>query len=115
MVGHFLLVAVLGLPLAAGPRMGSYPVTLAMLFLAMFVTGGFTIGGLAYATRHYSTAHSGFIGGFASGSWAAGVPLMMPVVGRLLGRHRCKGAVGRATALPPQGDRLGGVRSRAKD
>jgi MFS transporter, ACS family, hexuronate transporter len=100
---QFLLVAVLSLPLAAVPRIGSYPITLFMLFFAMFVTAGYTMGGLAYAVRQYSTNHSGLIAGIASGTWSAVVALEMPVVGKLFDLQRYDMAFALATVLPIMG------------
>jgi ACS family hexuronate transporter-like MFS transporter len=97
---QFLLAMVLSLPLAAVPRVGSYPITLGMLSFAMFVTGGFGIGSLAYAARHYSMNHSGLIVGLGSGSWSAVVALQMPLVGKLFDLHWYGGAFALATLFP---------------
>jgi ACS family hexuronate transporter-like MFS transporter len=112
---QFLLLMVLSLPLAAVPRVNSYPITLALLFLAMFVSAGFVIGALAYATRHYSTAHSGFIAGMGSGSWSAVVALVMPVVGRLFDLRSYNEAFALATLLPVVGYTLWRVIDRSTD
>jgi hypothetical protein len=93
----------LSLPLGAVPRVSSYPITIAMLSFAMFVTAGFPIAALAYATQHYSTMYSGLITGVGSGSWSAVVALVMPVVGRLFDLHRYNAAFTLATLLPIAG------------
>jgi ACS family hexuronate transporter-like MFS transporter len=100
---QFLLLMLLSLPLAAVPHIGSYPITIAMLSLAMFVTGGGTVSILAYGTRVYSTGHSGFLAGLLSGSWSAVVALLMPLVGRLFDLHRYNAAFALATLLPVAG------------
>ena len=94
---------VLSLPLAAVPRVSSYPIALAMLSFAMFVTSGFGIGSLAYAARHYSLSHSGLIVGLGSGSWSAVVALQMPLVGKLFDLHWYGGAFALATLFPVMG------------
>ena len=100
---QFLVLMLLSLPLVAVPRISSYPITIAMLSFAMFVTAGFPIGALAYATQHYSTMYSGWITGVGSGSWSAVVALGMPVVGRLFDLHRYNAAFALATLLPVTG------------
>src|SRR5262249_1095792 len=56
---HFLMVTVLLLPLAAVPHVESSFLTLALLFLVMFIVSGNTVGGFAYAARVYSPNHTG--------------------------------------------------------
>ncbi len=82
----FLLCTLLSLPLALAPRIASVPLTMALLFFAMFVTAGFIIGSLAYANSYYSRAHSGLIAGLSAGSWSAMVAVVMPGFGRLFDR-----------------------------
>jgi ACS family hexuronate transporter-like MFS transporter len=100
---QFLLLMLLSLPLAAVPHIASYPITVAMLSLAMFVIGGFGNGSLAYGIYVYSTAHSGFITGVGSGTWSAAVALVMPVVGRLFDLHWYNGAFALAALVPVAG------------
>lgn len=100
---QLFLTAILSLPLAAVPHVSSYPLTLAMLFLTMFVVSGFTIGALAYGAREYSANHSGLIAGLGSGSWSAIVALEMPLVGRLFDLRAYNAAFALATLLPVAG------------
>ena len=100
---QFLVLMLLSLPLAAVPHIGSYRITIAMLFLAMFVVAGFVTSALAYATWHYSIVHSGLLAGVGSGTWSAIVALFMPVVGRLFDLHRYNAAFALATLLPVAG------------
>ena len=100
---QFLVLMLLSLPLAAVPHIGSYRITIAMLFLAMFVVAGFVTSALAYATWHYSIVHSGLLAGVGSGTWSAVVALFMPVVGRLFDLHRYNAAFALATLLPVAG------------
>ena len=96
----FLAQALLVLPLAAIPYVHSFPSTIAMLSLAMFVAPGPTVGGIAYAVKHYSTSHSGLIAGLGSGAWSAVLALEMPVVGRLFDLRSYGWAFALATLLP---------------
>jgi ACS family hexuronate transporter-like MFS transporter len=85
---QFLVLMLLSLPLALIPHVHFYGLTLAMMFLAMFVTSGFIIGAVAYATHHFSIDHAGFIAGLGAGSWSLVIALVMPGVGRLFDLHR---------------------------
>jgi len=108
-----LLLTALTLPIAAVPHISSYPVTLALLFFAMFVASGFGIGAQAYATRHYSTNHAGLITGLGSGSWSAVVALEMPLVGRLFDLRWYGAAFALATLIPVMGYALWRVLDRS--
>jgi len=81
----------------------SYPMTLALTSLAMFVAAGFAISALAYATSRYSKVHSGFIAGVGSGSWLAVVALSVPAVGRLFDLKWYNEAFALAALLPVAG------------
>jgi len=100
---QFLVLMLLSLPLAFVARAGSFALTLAMLFFAMFITSGFIIGAVAYATSHYSMQHSGLIAGLGAGSWSAVVALVMPGVGKLFDLHWYNSAFGLATLFPIAG------------
>ncbi len=100
---QFLVLMLLSLPLAFVARAGSFALTLAMLFFAMFITSGFIIGAVAYATSHYSMQHSGLIAGLGAGSWSAVVALAMPGVGKLFDLHWYNAAFGLATVFPIAG------------
>jgi len=100
---QFLVLMLLSLPLAFVARAGSFALTLAMLFFAMFITSGFIIGAVAYVTSYYSTAHSGLIAGLGAGSWSAVVAVVMPGVGRLFDLHNYPAAFALAIAFPIAG------------
>lgn len=100
---QFFLLMILSIPLAAIPFVHSYPLSLAMMFFAMFITAGFIIGAVAYATHHFSTDHAGFIAGLGAGSWSLVVALVMPGVGRLFDLHRYDVAFAIAAAFPVAG------------
>ena len=112
---QILLLMLLSTPLAFVPLTQSYPLTLALLSFAMFVAAGGVSSAFAYAARHYSMAHSGFIAGVGSGTWSAGVALMMPVVGRLFDLRWYNMAFGLATLLPLVGYTLWWVLDRSTD
>ena len=95
--------AVLGLPLAATPYLNSFPLTIALMCLAMFAASGFIILPVAYATRVFSPAHAGLIAGLCAGAWSAAVALIMPVFGRFFDRGRFDAGFVLAAALPPIG------------
>jgi ACS family hexuronate transporter-like MFS transporter len=113
---QFLLLTLASAPLALVPHAGSYALTLALLFIAMFVTAGFIIGAVAYATSYYSTGHAGLIAGLGAGSWSAVVGAAMPGMGRLFDLHRYGTAFFLAALFPVAGYaiwRMLSTRSRA--
>ena len=95
--------ALLGLPLAATPYLKSFPLTIALMCLAMFAASGFIILPVAYATRVFSSAHAGLIAGLCAGAWSGAVALIMPVFGRFFDRGRFDLGFVLAAALPPVG------------
>ena len=94
---------VFSLPLALTTRLGSYPLVMGELFLAMFVAAGFVILSISYATSIYSPQHSGFIAGLGAGSWSAIIALVMPYFGRLFDQHNYDTAFVLATCFPVAG------------
>jgi ACS family hexuronate transporter-like MFS transporter len=91
--------ALLCLPLAAGARLSSFPLLLALLFWAMFVAGGTIIVAVGYATEVFSTAHAGLLAGIGAGSWSAFVALSMPWFGRLADRQAWDAAFAAAAVI----------------
>lgn len=79
----FVLLTVLGLPLAAAQYARSTAIVMGLMFYAMFVAGGWIILSVAYATNTFSSNHAGFLAGLGAGSWSAVVALVMPYFGRL--------------------------------
>jgi len=78
----------LSLPLAATGLTRSFPIVMAHLFLAMFVASAFQILPLIYGTEIFSRTYAGYLGGVASGSYGAGLAVLMPLFGRLFDLHR---------------------------
>jgi ACS family hexuronate transporter-like MFS transporter len=111
---QFLWLMLLSTPLALIPHLHNYPLTLAMMFFAMFITSGFIIGAVAYATRHFSTDHAGFIAGLGAGSWSLMIALVMPGVGRLFDLHRYDIAFALAALFPIAGCTLWTILSRTR-
>jgi ACS family hexuronate transporter-like MFS transporter len=99
----FTVLAIGMAPLALAPRFSGAAPALALMFLAMFMTGGFIIAGIAYATRVFSTAHAGLLGGLGAGSWSAVVALVSPSFGRLFDVRDYQTAFAIAAALPVVG------------
>jgi ACS family hexuronate transporter-like MFS transporter len=99
----FYVLMWLSLPLAAVPRVDSFPLVMAMLFFAMFITSGFIIGSVAYATSSFPTGHSGLIAGLGAGSWSAVLAVVLPGVGRLFDLHRYNTAFLVAALFPIAG------------
>ena len=93
----------LSLPLAATGWTRSFPVVMAHLFLAMFVAAAFQILPLIYGTEIFSRAYAGYLGGVASGSYGAGLAVLMPLFGRLFDLHRYNLAFGLAAVCPVLG------------
>ena len=91
------------LPLALTTRLGSYPLVMGELFLAMFVAAGFVILALSYATSVYSSQHAGLISGLGAGSWSAVIAVIMPYFGRLFDQHQYETAFRVATCFPVLG------------
>ncbi len=97
------VLAVLSLPLAATGALRSFPLTMALMFLAMFAGGGFIIASVAYATHVFSSRNAGLLAGIGAGSWSAVVAMIMPVFGGLFDQHRYQASFILAAACPLTG------------
>jgi len=81
-LGFYVLLTVLGFPLAAATYTTS-PVGASLLFFwAMFVTAGFIVIGLRSGARAYPASQSSMVAGIAAGSWSALVAAILPLLGR---------------------------------
>ena len=96
----FAVLAVLSLPLALVPWLGSSRGVFVVLFLAMLVAGGFIILNLAYATKTFPLASSGLMAGLSTGTASALVAICMPFFGRLFDQHRYDTAFAVAACAP---------------
>ena len=103
-VRRLLPVAMLlGLPLAATAWTRSFPVVMAHFFLAMFVAAAFQILPLIYGTEVFSRTYAGYLGGVASGSYGAGLAILMPLFGKLFDARRYDFAFALAALCPVLG------------
>jgi ACS family hexuronate transporter-like MFS transporter len=100
--GRLLLavLAILSLPLAILPAVGSTAAFLLGLLFAMFAGAGFIIVSMSYAGSLFSKDASGLLAGAGAGSWSAAVAVFMPLMGRLFDQSRFQEAF-LATALIP--------------
>jgi ACS family hexuronate transporter-like MFS transporter len=103
-VRRLLPVAMLlSLPLAAAGWTRSFPIVMAHFFFAMFVAAAFQILPLIYGTEMFSREYAGYLGGVASGSYGAGLAVLMPLFGRLFDLHRYNLAFEIAALCPVMG------------
>jgi MFS transporter, ACS family, hexuronate transporter len=109
----FALLAALALPLALTPRVSARAPTLALLFLAMFVSAGFVIVSLTETTRRHPERHAGYLAGLGVGAWS-GLMMLMPVFGRLFDRGDFRTAFAMAAVCPPIGSLLWLAATRAR-
>jgi len=93
----------LSLPLAATGLTRSFPAVMAHLFFAMFVASAFQILPLIYGVEIFSRHYAGYLGGVASGSYGAGLAVLMPLFGRLFDLHRYNLAFSLAALCPVLG------------
>lgn len=95
--------ALLSLPLAAAGWTRSFPAVMAHFFLAMFVAAAFQILPLIYGTQIFSRTYAGYLGGVASGSYGAGLALLMPLFGKLFDARQYNIAFALAALCPVLG------------
>ena len=93
----------LSLALAATGLTRSFPIVMAHLFFAMFVAAAFQILPLIYGTEVFSRTYAGYLGGLASGSYGAGLAVLMPLFGRLFDLREYNLAFGLAALCPVAG------------
>lgn len=97
------VLSLLALPLAFTDSIRSFPLTMALMFLAMFASGGFIIASVAYATHVFSSRNAGLIAGLGAGSWSALVAMAMPVFGRLFDQQLYQASFAIAAVCPMAG------------
>ncbi|MBK9170022.1 MAG: MFS transporter [Bryobacterales bacterium] len=93
----------LSLPLACVTYVTSLEATMALLFLAMFVTVGFVVPPVSHGVAIYTTANAGLIAGIGAGSFGASVAIFMPLFGRMFDQSRWSEAFLIAALLPAVG------------
>lgn len=87
-LGLYVLLTVLGFPLAAVTLTRSPIVAVLIFFGAMFVTAGFIVVGLRSGARMYPEGQTSMVAGMAAGSWSALVALILPVLGGWFDQQR---------------------------
>lgn len=80
-LGLYVLLTVLGLPLAGVTWMTTPVGAMLVFFWSMFVTAGFIVVGLRSGARAYPEGQRSMVAGMAAGSWSALVALLLPVLG----------------------------------
>jgi len=95
--------ALLSLPLAATGWTRSFPNVMTHFFFAMFVAAAFQILPLIYGTETFSRTYAGYLGGVASGSYGAGLAILMPLFGRLFDARQYNIAFALAALCPVLG------------
>jgi len=80
-LGLYVLLTVLGLPLAGVTLLTSPIAAVLVFFWAMFVTAGFIVVGLRAGARAYPESQRSMVAGMAAGSWSALVAVLLPVLG----------------------------------
>lgn len=79
--GLFCLLAVLSLPSALMPLIGSWWLVLALFFWATFIADGYVVLSLRVGSHLYPRGQTALVGGIGSGSWAAVLAVVLPVYG----------------------------------
>ena len=106
-LGLFAVFAAGSVPLAVAPMLAGWewalPATMALLFVAMFLSGGFVVIALADGAARQPGAKAGFLAGFAIAGWSLVTGLLMPVVGRLFDAGAYRAAFWLAGLLPVAG------------
>jgi len=83
----FVLLTILALPVALITQTRSVPVTLALLFWAVFVADGFVVTSLRVGTRIYPADRTAMVAGIGSGAWSAVLAVILPLYGRWVDLH----------------------------
>ena len=83
----FVLLALLGLPVAAVTAVSSSVAVLGLMFWSMFVSAGYVVVSLRSGALWYSREQTGLVAGIGAGSWSA-VTFLLPLMGRLFDLQR---------------------------
>jgi len=79
--------AAVGLIPACAALPHAVPLTMALLLVAMFLSGGFVVIALAHGATTQATENTGFLAGFSISGWSLATGLLMPVVGVMFDRN----------------------------
>jgi ACS family hexuronate transporter-like MFS transporter len=96
----YVILTVLGFPLAAVTLTTSPIIAAIIFFWAMFVTAGFIVIGLRSGARMYPVEKSALVAGMAAGSWSALVALLLPTFGAWFDQHLYQQAFVVASLMP---------------
>jgi MFS transporter, ACS family, hexuronate transporter len=96
----YLLMGVLGLPLALVTATASTVAVLALFFWGMFVAVGFITVSLHVAARAYPGGQTSLVAGIGSGAWGLAQALVLPVYGRWFDLHWYSAAFVSMTVVP---------------
>lgn len=99
-LGSTLLVA--AIPFCANLPSALF-VTMALLFLVMFLSGGFVVLALAYGATTQTAVNGGFLAGFSISGWSLTTGVLMWVVGRMFDRGEFAQSFWLVSALPCAG------------
>ncbi len=77
----YMMLTVLGFPLAAVTMTASPILAVVFFFWAMFVASGFVVIGLRSGAATYAENQASMVAGIAAGSWSALVAILLPVLG----------------------------------
>lgn len=86
-VQFFVLLPILGLPLAGAALIPSAPVVLALFFWSTFVAAGFVVLALRSGALTYPPEQTALVAGIGAGSWSAIVALVLPIFGHWFDRY----------------------------
>ncbi|HPT25743.1 MAG TPA: MFS transporter [Bryobacteraceae bacterium] len=99
-VGLVVLLAIMGLPVAAIPAITSASAALAVFCWSMFTASGFIVISLRAAAQAYPSDQTALVAGIGAGSWSAVVAVLLPVVGRMVDHGQFHALFMMIAALP---------------
>jgi MFS transporter, ACS family, hexuronate transporter len=86
--GMFVLLTILGLPLAAVTWIDSPAMVMLVFFWSMFIAAGFIVVALRAAARAYPAGQMAMVAGLGAGTWSALVAVLLPLLGRWFDQQR---------------------------
>jgi ACS family hexuronate transporter-like MFS transporter len=102
-LGLYVLLTVLGLPLAGVTLMTTPLSAVLVFFWAMFVTAGFIVVSLRTGARAYPEGQRSMVAGMAAGSWSALVAIILPFLGGWFDQQRYANAFIVVSLMPVLG------------
>ena len=105
-IRFFVLLTILGLPVALMTLTSSWVVAVALFFWSTFIADGFVVFSLRVGSLIYPRDQTGLVAGIGSGSWGAVQALILPVYGRWFDLHWYTATFVSMAALPVIGTLL---------